>query len=205
MYWTAPVEHPAAWPRIGISEVVVVLAAVDLLFLVFVVLQVAYLFGGRDTLAVSGMTYSDYAHGASPELVVAAALSAGLVLAFDRILGSRSTVFIGLALGLLGLTVRRSRLRGRSARDVPGGVRVDRTVSTSMPRSRGSPSASWSCVLLARGRTRWVGHGLVVRQASSSGSGANVIDPSAFVARQGPRPEPRDPSLVPPGRARAST
>jgi hypothetical protein len=198
MYWTAPVERPAAWPRIGISEVVVVMAAVDLLFLVFVILQVAYLFGGRDTLSVSGMTYSDYAHRGFAELVVAAALSAGLVLAFDRILGSRSLVFIGLALGLLGLT---------AVVLVSAGVRLamyQAAYGWTELRFYVDAAIAWLAiglvviaVLLARERTRWVGHGLVVG-GLIVGLGANVIDPSAFVARQN-LARAVDPSLVPPG------
>ncbi len=48
------------------------LCAVDLVVGLFVGLQLAYLFGGLDTLAAAGMTYSDYARRGYFELVAAA-------------------------------------------------------------------------------------------------------------------------------------
>ena len=46
---------------LGLVEAMVVLIAVDAIVGSFVGLQLAYLFGGLDTLAAAGMTYSDYA------------------------------------------------------------------------------------------------------------------------------------------------
>ena len=46
---------------LGTTEALVVLVAVDLIVGLFVALQLAYLFGGLDTLAAAGMTYSSYA------------------------------------------------------------------------------------------------------------------------------------------------
>lgn len=43
------------------TEALVVLIAVDLLFAAFVLLQLAYLFGGQVVVAAAGVTYSDYA------------------------------------------------------------------------------------------------------------------------------------------------
>jgi Domain of unknown function (DUF4173) len=79
-------------------------AVVDLLFALFVGLQIAYLFGARDTLEAAGLTYSDYARRGFFELVAAAALAGGLVAALDRAIAPRSRWFVGLAIGLMCLT-----------------------------------------------------------------------------------------------------
>ena len=59
------------------------LLVLDLLFLAFVALQGAYLFGGQDTLAAGGMTYAEYARRGFFELLVAAFVVGGLVLAAE--------------------------------------------------------------------------------------------------------------------------
>ena len=57
---------------VGSTEAATVLVVVDLLFAAFVALQLAYLFGGRDTLALAGLTYADYARRGFFELVAVA-------------------------------------------------------------------------------------------------------------------------------------
>jgi hypothetical protein len=79
------------------------LVAVDLLFAVFVVLQIAYLFGGRDTVAAAGIPYSTYARRGFFELLAAAGLVALLLVAVD-VLAARSRALIALGLALLPLT-----------------------------------------------------------------------------------------------------
>ena len=57
---------------VGTTEALVVLVAIDLVVALFVGLQLAYLFGGLDTLDAAGMKYSDYARRGYFELVAAA-------------------------------------------------------------------------------------------------------------------------------------
>lgn len=64
--------------RLGSSEAMVVLTLLNALFIVFVVIQAVYLFGGTDTLDRTGLTYSEYARRGFFELVVVA----GMVLSF---------------------------------------------------------------------------------------------------------------------------
>lgn len=90
--------------RLGTIEAVVVLLILDAVFSLFVVLQAAYLFGGLDTIAVSGMTYSEYARRGFFELVVVAMLSGAVVLALDAIVVERSRAFRLAAAGLAALT-----------------------------------------------------------------------------------------------------
>lgn len=64
---------------LGLTEALTVLIAVDLLFGAFMLIQGAYLFGGLDTLARTGMTYAGYARRGFFELVTVACLTVGLL------------------------------------------------------------------------------------------------------------------------------
>jgi hypothetical protein len=68
---------------LGSIEAATVLILLNSLFVVFVVVQSAYLFGGRETLSRVGLTYSEYARRGFFELVVAGSLVIGLVLVID--------------------------------------------------------------------------------------------------------------------------
>jgi len=89
------------------TEALVVLVAVDVLFAAFVVLQLAYLFGGQVIVAATGVTYSDYAREGYFQLVAVVA-GAGMLLAVAELAArrpeGRSRAFILAALTLLGLT-----------------------------------------------------------------------------------------------------
>lgn len=78
-------EQEPLMPRfIGFTEAVVVLAAVDLVFLIFVVIQFRYLFGGEANLTQAGYTYADYARRGFGEMVWAAILGQGLILGLGQ-------------------------------------------------------------------------------------------------------------------------
>ena len=78
------------WLALGITEVATVLAALDLLFLVFVIVQFRYLFGGDALVQVTpGLTYADYARRGFFELVFAAFLVVPILLAADWLLDRR--------------------------------------------------------------------------------------------------------------------
>ena len=80
-------------PRVGAVEASVVLLAVDLLFGVFVVLQGAYLFGGSDTLQLTGMTYSQYARRGFFELVVVVLMVGGLIQVLESAASDRTRAY----------------------------------------------------------------------------------------------------------------
>ena len=76
---TAP---PASKPLLGIIEAGVVLGAVDGLFLVFMLAQLRYLFGGAEhVLSTAGLTYAEYARRGFFELTAVAALALPLLVA----------------------------------------------------------------------------------------------------------------------------
>lgn len=78
-------------PVLGITEVATVLAALDLLFLLFVVVQARYLFAG-DALVqgTPGLTYAQYARRGFFELVAAVVLVVPVLLAADWVLDRRN-------------------------------------------------------------------------------------------------------------------
>lgn len=79
------------------------LVAIDLLFAVFVALQVAYLFGGRDTIDAAGISYSAYARRGFFELVGAAIVVVGLLFTLDLV-AVRTRIVVAAGLALLALT-----------------------------------------------------------------------------------------------------
>src|SRR5581483_22778 len=67
---------------LGAVETLTVLVAVDLLFGSFMAIQGAYFFGGLDSLARTGMTYSEYARRGFFELLAVACLALTMLCAF---------------------------------------------------------------------------------------------------------------------------
>jgi hypothetical protein len=80
------VSPRVAAPRLGAIEVAVALGAVNVLFLAFVLVQLRFLFGGRDLVeARVGLTYAEYARHGFFELVVVALLVLPLLLGVDAL------------------------------------------------------------------------------------------------------------------------
>jgi hypothetical protein len=78
-------------PGLGITEVATAVAAVDVLFLLFVIVQFRYLFGGDALVQVtSDLTYAEYARRGFFELVFAVVLVVPVLLAADWLLARRS-------------------------------------------------------------------------------------------------------------------
>jgi hypothetical protein len=186
----APAGSPAP------TEVVTVLGAVDLLFAVFVVLQVAYLFGGGDTLAATGQPYSTYARQGYFELVAVVGLAGGLLMV-GSVLAARSRAFLLSAVVLLGLT---------------GLILVSAAVRLSLYlqaygwtelRFYVLASIAWlavagilATVYLLRDRMRWLLHGLAI-SAIAITLVASALGPQAFVTDQNVA-RVLDRTLVPP-------
>lgn len=90
---TRPVEVPDAFrmrPRVGIVEIGIALALVDILFAAFVAVQFRYLFGGSGLVEVTpGLTYAEYAREGFGQLALACALVLPSLLAADWLLEAR--------------------------------------------------------------------------------------------------------------------
>ena len=78
-------------PRLGALEASIPMAALDLLFAVFVFMQIGYLFGGEAYVrATMGVTYAQYARHGFFELAAVAGLVLAMQLFFDWLLRSES-------------------------------------------------------------------------------------------------------------------
>jgi hypothetical protein len=109
-------------PALGITEVATALAAIDLLFMIFVIVQVRYLFGGNTLVRVTpDLTYAEYARRGFFELVFAVVLVVPVLLAGDWLLHRRvrrddfifrgvAGVQIGLVLAITASALQRLRL-----------------------------------------------------------------------------------------------
>lgn len=182
---------------IGTTEAIVVLVAVNLVVALFVGLQLAYLFGGLDTLAAAGMKYSDYARRGYFELVAAAALAGGVLVALEYQVARRTRPYLALALGLVGLTIvvlASAALRLKLYQDAYGWTELRLYVAVSIAAM--AVTLATLSALLASDRTRWLGHAMVIIGLISLIS-LNVIAPAAFVAERN-LARVIDPSLVPP-------
>lgn len=91
--------------RIAGETTTALLACVDLLFAVFVVFQIGYLFGGRDTIDAAGIAYSAYARRGFFELVGCASLVGMLLFAVSLLAPVRSRATAALGVVLVGLTL----------------------------------------------------------------------------------------------------
>ena len=92
-------------PFIGTIETGVVLGSVNLLFLFFVILQFAYLFGGEANITLTGYTYAEYARRGFFELLAVVLISLllfyGLSQLTKRETKAKRRLFSGLGLLLI--------------------------------------------------------------------------------------------------------
>jgi hypothetical protein len=167
---------------LGVTEAIIVLGAVVLVFGLFVALQLAYLFGGQDTLSAAGLTYSDYARRGYFELVAAAGLAGGTLVALDYHVMRRPRLYLALTVGLVGLTIvvlASAALRLQLYQDAYGWTELRVYVAVSIVAM--AVTLITLAALLATDRVRWIGHAMVVVGLASLVA-LNVIAPAALVA-----------------------
>lgn len=102
---TPPLAVSAAPRRgwLGLEPTTVALFAIDALFAAFVTLQIAYLFGGRDTVEAARMSYSQYARRGFFELIAVAMLVGVVLFGAELAVRRRSRAFAGAGLALVAL------------------------------------------------------------------------------------------------------
>lgn len=167
---------------LGVTEALVVLGAVVLIFGLFVGLQLAYLFGGLDTLTAAGLTYSDYARRGYFELVAAAGLAGGTVVALDYHVVRRPRAYLALTVALVGLTIvvlASAALRLQLYQDAYGWTELRVYVAVSIVAM--AVTLLTLASLLATDRVRWIGHAMAVVGFASL-IALNAIAPAALVA-----------------------
>ena len=184
-------------PRLGATEAVTILVAVDVLFAFFVSLQVAYLFGGLDTLTAGGITYANYARRGFFELVAVTCLAGALVTGLHAIVAQRTRAFVAAAVGLALLAfviLGSAALRLDLYQDAYGWTElrfyIDATIAW---LGLGIVAA---VVLLLRDRMRWLVHAMTAAAVVILVV-VGVVGPQRHVAAENVA-RLLNPSLVPP-------
>lgn len=191
------VARPPSLPlRLGAAEATTVLLAVDLVFAFFVVIQGAYLFGGRDTLETSGLTYSLYARRGFFELIAVAVLAGGLVLGLESLVASRHRVYVLAMLALLALTgvvLISATARLALYQGAYGWTELRFYALAAIVWLGGAVVAASAAVV--SGASRWTMHAVVLLGLVVAGV-VNAIGPQSFVAAQNVK-RAIQPELVP--------
>jgi hypothetical protein len=177
----------ATSPRIGATEVTVALAAVNLLFLAFVLVQLRFLFGGSELVAQRvGLTYSEYARRGFFELVVVAVLVLPLILGAEAVAkGNRRQLRLvrGLAVSLIALVgvVMASALERLWLYQQQFGLTELRVYATGVVLWLAVVFV-WLAVTVLRGRRHLFATGAVALGFAATLC-LNVLDPDALIAR----------------------
>ena len=102
-------DKPIVPPFLGFTEAGIVLGSLALLFVVFVVIQFQYFFGGQANISIEGYTFSEYARKGFGELVTVAFFSLLLILGLGAITRreaeAQRRVFSSLSVGIVGLVI----------------------------------------------------------------------------------------------------
>ena len=189
-------QSTAAGWRLGRTEVLIVLIAVNAVFGVFVVLQAAYLFGGLDTLEATGLTYAEYARRGFFELVAVALLASAVVIGSERLVRGRPTSVLAAATGLTvltGVVLISAVLRMRLYQEAFGWTELRLYVLAIMGVLAVSLAGLVAMLLLDR--VRWFGH-LFVLATLAAGIVLNVVGPVRFITEQNVA-RALNPALVP--------
>lgn len=181
---TTPGEADRGKLRLGSGEATTVLVVLDLLFAAFVALQGAYLFGGQDTLAASGLTYAEYARRGFFELLVAAFVVGGLVLAAEATVARRTRAYLVAAVSLVILTavvLGSALLRLRLYQEAYGWTELRFYVLAAIVWL--AIGCLLAVVALAANRSRWLIRAML-GVSIMFGLAFNVIGPVRLVAEQ---------------------
>ncbi len=169
-------------PRVGVTEIGVVLAALDLLFLTFVLVQARYLFGGSALVeAHAHLTYAQYARHGFFELVVVSVLVLPVLLAANVLVRSRVVRLLSALLVALELVVALSALQRLRVYEREYGLTELRIYAIGVVAWL-VVVFLWSCATVLRGELRRFAIGAVVSGFAATAV-LNVISPDALIAR----------------------
>jgi Domain of unknown function (DUF4173) len=173
---------------LGATEVVVVLAILDLLFLSFVLVQLRYLFGGRGLVeARAHLTYAEYARHGFFELVAVSLLVLPLLLGLDalrrrgRLAGDRLVTLLSACLVALVFVVMVSALQRMRLYELAYGLTELRLYATGVMLWLACVFA-WFSVTVLLGRRRLFAVGAVTAGFVATVV-LNVVNPDALIAR----------------------
>ncbi len=102
-------NRPLVKRFLGFTEAAIVLGSVGALFLVFVIIQFQYFFGGRANIGVEGFTFSEYARRGFNELVTVGLLSLLLTLGLSTVTKRETELqrraYSGLSVAILAMVL----------------------------------------------------------------------------------------------------
>ncbi len=102
-------DKPVVKPFLGFIESATVLGSVSILFLLFVIVQFRYFFGGNENIGVEGYTYSQYARQGFNELLAVAffslLLTLGLTTVTRRENHRQRNIYSGLNIAIAALVM----------------------------------------------------------------------------------------------------
>ena len=178
----------AALPSLGVLPVATALGLVNLLFLLFVVVQLRYLFGGQAlVLTTTGLTLAEYARSGFFELVVVSGLVLPLLLGTDGLLRDAAAAgrrtfrqLAGLLLVLLGV-VMASALERMRLYVAEFGLSEDRLYASVFMGYLAILFAWFSWTVLRERRRRFAFGGTV--QGLVVLAGLHIMNPDALITR----------------------
>lgn len=173
---------------LGIVTVGTTLGLLDLLFLLFVVVQLRYFFGGAGLVqATTGMTYAEYARRGFFELVTASALALPILLGADWVLRDESHAdrrtfrhLAGLLLVLLAVVMASAFERMRLYVGAFG-LSETRLYATAFMTYLAGVLA-WFAWTILRGERRRFAFGALA-QGFAVLAGLHLLDPDTFIVR----------------------
>jgi hypothetical protein len=96
-------------PFLAFAESAVVLSSMTILFLLFVIVQFRYFFGGRINIGAAGFTYSEYARRGFSELIIVAFISLVVILGLSTVTRRETDrqrwIFSGLSIAIVVLVI----------------------------------------------------------------------------------------------------
>jgi len=102
-------DKPIISRFLGFTEAAIVLGSVSILFLLFVIIQFRYFFGGEVNIGVKGFTYSEYARSGFSELIAVACFSLLMILGLGTVTKRESDrqkrIYSGLSVGIVVLVI----------------------------------------------------------------------------------------------------
>jgi hypothetical protein len=169
---------------LGPTEVGVALGALNLLFLAFVLVQLRYLFGGRELVeSRAHLTYAQYARHGFFELLAVSVLVLAVLLLMDALAPRTGRVVRLLSWGLVALVfvVMASALERMHLYEEAYGLTELRVYAVGVILWLAAVFV-WFCVTVLRRRRDLFALGAVVAGFVATGA-LNVVDPDALIAR----------------------
>jgi len=181
-------REPLGRPSLGLLEIGIPLGTLIALFVLFLVLQAEYLFGGEDLIRrTAGLTYAEHARSGFFELVTASALVLPLLLAADWVIDKSSAttvtrfrVLASVLIALVGLIMLSALHRMRLYLGAYG-LSQDRVYATAVLLWVAF-AIGWFAATVLRGRRKRFAFGAMVSGFSVLAL-LNVINLDALVVR----------------------